>query len=151
MAYTTQEGRTQILDDTAQAATELARALAALSEAYEHLDERTAELMEQRLFRPLQGAYGQLTRTRAEFAARTALIAREIASVPTPAPEGPRASLEHAADAISDADQMLAELQDTLLPVEVGDQQLRAGLSEVRGAISRLPEICDEMVRSVGR
>jgi hypothetical protein len=151
MAYSTQEGRTQILDDTAQAAAELGRAIAALGEAYEHLDEQTAELMEQRLFRPLQGAYSQLNRTRAEFAQRTTLVAREVTPALTRAPEGPRESLEHAADAISDADQMLADLQDTLLPVEVGDQPLRAGLSAVRNAIGRLPELCDEMVRTVGR
>ena len=151
MAYTTHEGRTQILEDTAQAAAELARAITALGEAYEHLDEQTAELMEQRLFRPLQGAYGQLNRTRSEFAQRTKLVAAEVPAVTVPAPEGPRASLEHAADAISDADQMLAELQDTLLPVEVGDQPLRAGLSDVRSAIGRLPELCDEMIRTVGR
>jgi hypothetical protein len=67
------------------------------------------------------------------------------------APEDPRATLERAADAIQAADDTLAELQDTLLPVEVGDQELRAGLSGTRSVIAPLPGVCDEFVRTLGR
>ena len=103
------------------------------------------------LFRPLQGAYGQLKRTLSEFAQRSGLPGRDFPAAPVLAPEDPRASLEHAADAIQAADEILAELQDSLLPVEVGDQQLRSGLSGTRTAIAQLPEACDEFIRTLGR
>jgi|SRR5579875_1215443 len=151
MGYTTDEGRTQILDDAAAAVDQLSIAVAALGEAYEHLDEQAGDRMERILFRPLQGAYGQLKRTLVEFAQRAGLSSREFPAAPPPAPEDPRASLEHAADAIQAADDMLAELQDSLLPVEVGDQQLRSGLSGTRTALARLPEACDEFIRTLGR
>jgi len=59
--------------------------------------------------------------------------------------------VDRAADAIQAAEDALAELQDTLLPVEVGDQELRAGLSAVRTTIARLPEACDTFVSTFGR
>ena len=151
MAYTTEEGRTQILADSGAAVEQLSIAIAALGEAYEHLDEQSGDRMESELFRPLQSAYGQLKRTHGEFARRVGLPGREFPPAPPPAPEDPRASLEHAADAIQSADEMIAELQDTLLPVEVGDQQLRSGLSGTRSLIALLPERCDEFIRTLGR
>lgn len=151
MSYTTEEGRTQILDDAAAAVDQLSIAIAALGEAYEHLDEQSGDRMEAQLFRPLQGAYGQLKRTHSEFAQRVGLPVRTFDAAPPPAPEDPRASLEHAADAIAAADEILAELQDSLLPVEVGDQQLRGGLSGTRSAIAALPDACEDFVRTLGR
>jgi hypothetical protein len=151
MGYTTEEGRTQILDEAGAAVDQLSIAIAALGEAYEHLDESAGDRMEADLFRPLQSAFGQLKRTHSEFAQRSGLPSRDFPAAPPPAPEDPRASLEHAADAIHAADEMIAELQDTLLPVEVGDQQLRGGLSGTRSLIAPLPERCDEFVRTLGR
>lgn len=151
MGYTTEEGRTQILDDAAAAVEQLSLAIASLGEAYEHLDEQSGDRMEAQLFRPLQSAYGQLQRTLGEFAQRAGLPGRSFQAAPPPAPEDPRASLEHAADAIQAADEILAELQDTLLPVEVGDQLLRSGLSGTRSVIARLPGACDEFIRTLGR
>ena len=151
MGYTTEEGRTQILDDAGAAADQLSIAIAELGEAYEHLDESAGDRMEADLFRPLQSAYGQLKRTHSEFAQRSHLPSRDFPAAPPPAPEDPRVSLEHAADAIQAADEMIAELQDTLLPVEVGDQELRGGLSGTRTVIAPLPERCDEFVRTLGR
>ncbi|MDE3131914.1 MAG: hypothetical protein KGL16_12245, partial [Acidobacteriota bacterium] len=119
MAYSTDEGRTQILDDAAAAVDQLSIAIAALGEAYERLDEAAGDRLEAELFRPLQSAYGQLKRTHSEFARRVGLPGREFPAAPPPAPADPRVSLEHAADAIQTADEMLAELQDSLLPVEV--------------------------------
>jgi hypothetical protein len=107
--------------------------------------------MEQVLHRPLQSAYGQLKRTNAEFARRFGLVAPDALDSTQPAPEDPRLALENAADAIQAADDMLAELQDSLLPVEVGDQELRAGLSGTRTAIAPLPAACDEMISRFGR
>ncbi len=151
MAYTTQEGRTQILDDSAAAVLDLAEAVSALGDAYETLDEDSADRLEAELFKPLQSAYGLLQRTHTEFAARVGLAAARFAAPQQTAVMETRALIERAADAIQAADDALAELQDTLLPVEVGDQELRTGLSAVRTTIAPLPELCDEFVRTVGR
>ncbi len=151
MAYTTEEGRIQILDDSAAAIEQLSVAVAALGEAYEHLDEDAGDRMETVLFRPLQGGYGQLKRAHSEFAQRVGLPGREFPPAMTPHPDDPRASLEHAADAIQSADDLIAELQDTLLPVEVGDQELRGSLSGARSVIAPLPEACDNFIRTLGR
>jgi hypothetical protein len=151
MSYTNESGRLQILDDSAEAARDLDSALAALGEAYEHLDDDHADALEAAVFKPLQGGFGLLKRTRSEFAERFALPLTEPPSAPQPAPKGPREMLEQAGDAIQAADDTLAELQDTLLPVEVGDQELRSGLSGVRTMIAPLPGACDDLIRTLGR
>ena len=151
MSYTAQSGRQQILEDVATAADALGGALGLLGEAYEHLDEHNADRMEAEVFRPLQSAYGRLKRVYAEFAQRYGLPAREFPTAPTPLPGDPRRLFEQAADSIQSADEALAELQDSLLPVEVGDETLRAGLSEVRLLIARLPTLSAQLVRTLGR
>lgn len=151
MSYTAQSGRTQILEDVAAAAEELGKALAALGEAYEHLDENSAEQMEARLFRPLQGAFGQLKRTHEEFAARYGLDGRDFPPAPVPLPGDPRRLFEQAAESVQAADDTLSALQDSLLPVEVGDEQLRAGLSRVRVLIAPLPQVSTQLVSRLGR
>ncbi|HET9719896.1 MAG TPA: hypothetical protein VFP55_07465 [Solirubrobacteraceae bacterium] len=151
MSYTAQSGREQILEDVAGAAEELGSALASLGEAYEHLDERAAERMEDDLFRPLQGAFGQLKRTHEEFARRYELEGRDFPPAPVPLPGDPRRLFERAAESIQAADETLAALQDSLLPVEVGDEALRAGLSRARMLISPLPQASVRLVRTLGR
>lgn len=151
MSYTAQSGREQILEDVASAAEELGKALAALGEAYEHLDEQTGERMEQALFRPLQSAYGLLKRTHAEFGERYGLGGREFPPAPEPLPGDPRRMVDAAAEAIQTADETLAGLQDSLLPVEVGDEALRAGLSQVRVLLGPLPGISARLVQMFGR
>jgi len=136
MAYSTEEGRTQILDESAAAVLDLADAVGALGEAYELLDEDSGDRLEAALFKPLQSV---------------GLPPARFESPQPGAVADTRALIERAADAIQAADDGLAELQDTLLPVEVGDQELRSGLSAVRTAISPLPEACDEFVRTLGR
>ena len=59
MAYTAQEARVQLLDDLARGTDELAFGLACVGEAYDELDEQTADTAEEQLFRPLQAAYGR--------------------------------------------------------------------------------------------
>lgn len=151
MSYTNESGRLQILDDSADAARELDRALAALGEAYEHLDDNTADALEKAVFKPLQAGFGLLKRTRSEFAERFALPLVEPEPAPEPAPADPRELLQQAGDAMQGADDAIAELQDTLLPVEVGDQELRIGLATVRTTIAPLPAACDDLVRTLGR
>lgn len=151
MSYTAESGRLQILDDAAAAAEQMAVALSAAGEAYEHLDEQAAERMESNLFRPLQAAYGQLNRTVTEFAGRYGLPDRQPGPPNVPLPGDPRRMLERAAESIDAADETLSELQDSLLPVEVGDEELRAGLSRTRRLLAPLSGASAELVRTLGR
>ena len=45
----------------------------------------------------------------------------------------------------------LADLQDSMMPVEVGDRELREGLSETREAIADLPSRARRLMRAQGR
>jgi len=152
MAYTTAEGREQVLTDLAVAVEQIADALAGLGEAYEQLDEQHADILEEQLFRPVQSAYGRAKRTHTEFAARSGLRTRTFADhSPGPQSQSVQELIERAADAVEDADQSIAELQDSMLPVEVGDTELRAGLSSVRETLSTVPNRARNLVRTVGR
>ena len=84
MSYTTAEGREQILGDLAVAIEQIAESLAALGEAYEQLDEHTADVLEEQLFRPVQHAYGRAQRTYTEFASRSNLRVAHISSPTRP-------------------------------------------------------------------
>jgi hypothetical protein len=152
MVYTTAQARQQLLDTVAEAIDELALALASLGEAYEHLDERTAEELERQLFVPIQLAYGRAQRTHGEFAKRHGLPGREFAAASPRAPSRDvRSLLESAVEAVGRADGELATLQDSMLPVEVGDVELRAGLQEVRRLIGDARGRTRELVRTLGR
>ena len=63
----------------------------------------------------------------------------------------PRVYVDRAVDAIERADHILAELQDSMMPVEVGDRELRAGLSETRETIAELPARACRLMRTQGR
>src|SRR5437868_433039 len=78
MSYSSVDARQQVLDDLAAATEQLTRAVADLGEAYERMDERSADRLEQSLFRPLQAAYGAAKRTHAEFAARYGIATRAL-------------------------------------------------------------------------
>lgn len=152
MAYRAGEARQQLLDDVAAAADEIALAVAALTEAYEELDEQTADALEEQLFRPAQLAYGRLRRTHAEFAERHRLPGRTFEPSTGGSHSGdPRVYVDRAVEAIERADQILAELQDSMMPVEVGDRELRTGLSETREAIAELPARARRLMRAQGR
>ena len=62
-----------------------------------------------------------------------------------------RGFLERATEAIDDADETLAHLQDSMMPVEVGDAELRAGLAAVRELIGQLQARAPELLRTLGR
>jgi hypothetical protein len=152
MAYTTAEGREKVLGDLAVAIEQIAEALAALGEAYEQLDENTADVLEEQLFRPVQSAYGRARRTYSDFATRSNLRGRTFdAHSPGLQSQTVQALIERAVDASHDADQAIAELQDSMLPVEVGDPELRAGLSQVRETLTAIPVRARDLVRTVGR
>jgi hypothetical protein len=152
MAYTTAEARRQLLDTLAEAAEEIGFALASLSEAYEQLDESSAERLEEGLFRPLQAALGRAKRTHAAFAERYGLPSHTFESRPPGAPSGgAKGFLDSAVEAVGRADGALAELQDSMLPVEVGDPELRAGITEVRELLGGIRAQTRELLRTLGR
>lgn len=152
MAYVTREAREELLETIGEAIDELGRALGALGDAYEQLDERTADALEEGLFRPAQAAYGRAKRTHAGFADRHGLTRRTFEPVsPGAASRGVRAFVDIAVEAVEDADRILAELQDSMRPVEVGDPELRAGLAEVRELLAALPERARRLISRFGR
>ena len=152
MPYTTADARRQLLETVAEATDSLGAALAALSEAYELLDEGNADRMEEELFRPVQVAYGRARRTHDEFAARHGLPARAFQPAYPGAPsKGAKGFIEAAVQAIGSADLTLATLQDSMLPVEVGDPELRAGLEQVRELLGHLSTRAHELERTLGR
>jgi hypothetical protein len=152
MAYTSEQARAQVLDELAAAIDRLAVALAALGEAYETVDEDTAARLERELFQPVQGAHGRACRAHAEFAAAHGISRRGFRpGSPGPHATDPRVYLERAIEASGQADRLLAELQDSMLPVEVGDRRLRDGLTVTRGLISRVPARGRQLARAIGR
>jgi hypothetical protein len=152
MSYATREAREQLLRTVAEATEELGRGLAALGAAYEQLDERSGDRLEQQLFRPVQVAYGRARRTHAGFAERHGLPGRAFEPASAGAPShGVKGFLESALESVGEADAMLAELQDSMMPVEVGDAELRAGLAEVRELVGDLRLRGREFLRTFGR
>ena len=151
MSYTTDSGRRQIIDDALVAAHDLNDALAELTEAYDLLDEHAADEMEARLFKPTQAALGLLKRTLSEFATRYGLPQPVVRDGNQPNPADPHITLERVADLVAGADDGLAQLQDTLLPVEVGDATLRDGLRRTRELIDRVPSGAEALLRHLGR
>ena len=152
MSYTTAEGRERILQDLAEAITQIELALGYLSEAYELVEVNVADRLEEQLFAPVQAALGRGKRTLSEFARRSGLPSdSRDAGAGGHRPHGARELIEAAADAIEQADHWIAELQDSMLPVEVGDPELRAGLSDTRTLMGHLPGRARELVRTLGR
>ncbi len=152
MPYSNVEARQQLLDALAEATDHLARALSALGEAYDQLDEQQGDRLEEQLFRPIQHAYGRAKRTHAEFAARHGLPVREFTTPSPGAPStGVKGLIETAVDSVSRAEAELVALQDSLMPIEVGDPELRTGLTEVRRLIDGLSQSARAFVRTFGR
>jgi hypothetical protein len=152
MAYVTAEARQDLLDALAAATDDIGVALGALGDAYELLDDVSAEQLEDALFGPVQAAYGRAKRTHSEFADRHGLPRRTFASPAPGAPSrGVKGFLDQAVDAVGRADRALAELQDSMLPVEVGDAELRAGMSAVRRQLGDVSGHARQFVSRLGR
>lgn len=152
MPYTTADGRQQLLDTVAEAADALGAALAALTEAYEQLDENSADAVEEQLFRPVQMAYGRAKRAHAGFAERHDLQGHAFEQAGMGAPShGVKGFLESAVQTIGEADRLLATLQDSMLPVEVGDAELRGELEQVRSLLDGLSTRARGILRTFGR
>jgi hypothetical protein len=152
MAYDAAEARQQLLDAIAEATDELGSALACLGAAYELLDENHGDELEQALFRPVQLAYGRAKRTHVGFAERHGLRSREFqpppARLPTTAAKG---LIDIAVESVDQAASTIATIQDSLMPVEVGDAQLRAGLAELRELVGGVRQRARELTRTLGR
>ena len=152
MAYTNAQARQQVLDELAEATEEIALAVAELTAAYEQIDEGAADRLESELFRPLQSAYGQAQRTHAEFARTHGLPAHSFSAPQAQVREHDAAHIiEEAGAAVARADLVLATLQDSMLPVEVGDPTLRAGLERVRVLLAEVDGRTREFTRRLGR
>ncbi len=152
MSYSAAEGRQDLLDAVGDAIEDLARALAALGAAYELLDEHKADELESALFAPVQRAYGRARRTHSEFAARFGLPGRTFVPAQPGAPSiGLKGYVDAAAGSVTSADATLATLQDSMMPIEVGDAELRAGLAEVRELIADVPQRARALARTFGR
>jgi hypothetical protein len=152
VAYASREAREELLVTVGEAIDEIAVALAALGAAYEQLDEQSADRLEEELFRPVQTAYGRAQRTHTGFAERHGLSTRKFEPAAAGYPsQGVRGYLERAVEAVDEADILLAELQDSMRPVEVGDTELRSGLAQVRELVGDLRGRTREFVRTLGR
>jgi hypothetical protein len=149
---TTAEARQQLLDTLGEATEQIGVALAALGAAYEQLDVQRADELEEGLFRPVQLAFGRARRMHAEFAGRHGLATRNFEPrSPGLASIGAKGFIDNAVGAVGHADSTLAELQDSMLPVEVGDPPLRAALAELRELIGGFTRNARELVRTIGR
>lgn len=146
MAFTTLEARQQLLESIAEATDEIGLALASLGAAYEQLDETNADSLEEELFRPVQAAYGRAKRLHTEFASQA--FASQSAGRPSLRARG---FIDSAVDSAREADRALAAVQDSPLPVEVGDVELRAALAEVRELLGDIHQRARELVRTLGR
>ena len=93
---------------------------------------------------------GQAHALRVRRAPRPSVRAFDLPS-PGPASQGAPALVGRAVEAVADADRRIAELQDSMLPVESGDAELRAGLSEVRELLGSVPVGAREFLRALGR
>ena len=152
MAYDSSEARRDLLEGIAEAIDEIGFALASLGAAYEQLDEASADRLEEEIFGPVQTAYGRAKRTHKEFADRHGLVSRafQLGSPGAPSVRA-RGHIDSAVDAIGTADGHLAAAQDSPTFPEVGDVELRAGLSAVRELLGRVRGNAREFIRGLGR
>ena len=152
MAYTSAEARQELLDAFAEAIERIGLALAALGAAYEQLDERNADRLEEELFGPVQLAYGRAKSTYGQFATRHGMTSPTFV---TPSPgipsTGAKGFIDNAVIAVAEADGALSALQDSSLPTEVGDVELRAALTEVRELLGGVRQRARELERTLGR
>jgi hypothetical protein len=152
MAYVAGEARQELLDTLGEAIDDIAVALAALASAYEQLTTGPADRLEEQLFGPVQSAYGRAKRTHSGFAQRHGLPQGTFAPAPPGLPStGVRGFIDNAVAAVEEADSVLSELQDSMMPVEVGDPELRAGLAEVRELLGEVGIRAREFTRTLGR
>ena len=152
MAYTTAEGREELLDAVAEVIEHIGVALAALGAAYEQLDEHNADRLEAELFGPVQLAYGRAKSAHAQFAQRHGFTSGPFESAAAGIPStGAKGFIDNAVDAVARADGALSALQDSMLPTEVGDAELRAALAHDRELLAGVRQQARGLERTLGR
>jgi len=152
MTYTSDEGRRELLGATAEAADTIAVALAALGEAYELVSDDAADRLEDELFGPVQAAFGRAKSTYGKFAGQHGLPNRTFGGASAGLPStGAKGFIDEAVAAVANADGTLAELQDSGLPGEVGDVELRTGLRDIRAKLGDVARNARAIERTLGR
>jgi hypothetical protein len=152
VAYTNTEGREQLMALLGEAVEQLSGSLASLGDAYEQVDDQTADRLEESLFGPVQRAYGRAKKTYTDFAGRHGVPPREFEETgPPPTAHSARDLIEAAAEAAGEADHTLQQLQDEPALLEVGDVELRSGVAGVREAVGVVPQQTRELLRTLGR
>ena len=152
MAYTSAEARQELLDSLASAIDQIGVGLAALGAAYEQLDEHNADRLEAELFRPVQVAYGRAKSAHAQFADRYGLTRRAFEAVSPGLPStGAKGFIDGAVQAVTETDSTLAALQDSGLPAEVGDVEVRSAISDVRALLADVRQHARALERTLGR
>ncbi len=152
MAVSTAQARGQILEEIAGATVQISFAVGCLGAAFELLDEVTADRLETELFRPAQRAFTRAKRASSGFAGRYGMTApsREAPSPGLPS-QGVKVFVERAITAATEASRRIAELQDSMLPIEAGDPELRSALAETRELIDGLPGPARSFLSTLGR
>jgi hypothetical protein len=152
MAYTSAEAREELLEAYGEAIEHIGVALADLGAAYELLDERNADRLEEELFGPVQRAYGRAKSSYGQFAARHGITGRAFAAPSPGLPStGAKGLIDTAVGSVAQADAALSGLQDSSLPTEVGDRELRLALTEVRELLAGVRRRAREIERTLGR
>jgi len=153
MTYSSHEGYERIFSDSAEAASSLLGAIEPLGTAYEALDEHAADELESQLYGPIGLAAKTLLASVTAFAGRCGeAFERPVAKHFAGGREdGARQHVDAALAFVGEADEILAELQDSLIPVEVGDAPLREGLAATRRTLAPLPQAARELERTLGR
>ena len=152
MAISTRDAQQQILDELGEAIESIALALACLGEAYEAVSVTAADRLESDVYSPVQRAYGRAMRAHAAFARHAGFEQRSFEQPPAGrSSQGAKSFIERAAEAAAQAERRLSELQDSMMPTEFGDAELRSGLVEVRGLLAGVPGAAREFLRTLGR
>lgn len=152
MAVTMDQARGQIVAELGGAIVQIGFSVACLGAAYELLDEINADRLEAELFRPAQRALGRAKRANSRFATDHGLSAPD-GEIPEPVgvSEGVKSLVERSVTAAAGGSRRIAELQDSMLPIEAGDPELRAALAEVRELVDGLAGPAREFLRTLGR
>jgi hypothetical protein len=149
---TDRDVRQGVLDTIGEAIDELGKALAAFGVAYELLDERSADRLEEELFGPVQKGYGRAKRTYADFAARYSLDASAFEQPGSSSgSRDVRRFLDTAIESVDEAEEILIHLQDSGQTVDYGDADLRAGLAGVREVVGNVRASSRLFLRTLGR
>ena len=126
--------------------------MTSLGDAYEWLDEQTADRMEDEIFRPAQAAYGRAQRTHAAFSERHELTRSHFDEAGhTGHPGDARGAIERAAASLTEADAILATFRIRCCRSTSAIRSCAPGSRAVRELIAPLPHQARQLLRMLGR